>query len=342
MTLPTAPAPVCSVCIANYNGMPFIDACVQSVLAQDCSFSVEIIIHDDASTDDSVAHIKKNYPDVVLLAGSENVGFCISNNRMVDVARGRYVLLLNNDAELFPDALSTLYAEAERLGEPAVLGLPQYDASTNELIDIGSRFDMFLNPIPNRPPSEPQVGMIIGACLWLPQSLWKEIGGFPDWFGSLAEDMYLCLLARLYGYQVMALPASGFRHWVGQSLGGGKVVNNRLSSKLSRRIVSERNKTFVMIVTYPSPYLQILLPLHFALLLIEGLVLAGVKRRWIIFRDIYWACIFAQWRCREKLSSVRASVQAQRKIEAKVFFGSFQKIPHKLSLLLKHGFPHLR
>src|SRR3954462_7997396 len=103
--------PAVSVCIANYNGIALIDACLQSVLAQDCKFPVEIIIHDDASKDDSVAHIRTHYPDVILIESSENVGFCVSNNRMAAVAHGTYLLLLNNDAELFPDALRILHEE---------------------------------------------------------------------------------------------------------------------------------------------------------------------------------------------------------------------------------------
>ena len=104
--------PVCSVCIANYNGRGYIDRCLKSIQEQDCFFPLEIIVHDDASTDGSVQYIRKNYPGVLLIESKENVGFCVSNNRMVARARGRYILLLNNDAELFPDAVRTLHTEA--------------------------------------------------------------------------------------------------------------------------------------------------------------------------------------------------------------------------------------
>ncbi|MFZ6646241.1 glycosyltransferase family 2 protein [Undibacterium sp. TJN25] len=334
--------PLCSVCIANYNGIAFIDACIKSVLAQDCSFPVEIIIHDDASTDNSVEHIRKNYPGIVLITSAENVGFCISNNRMVDIAKGRYILLLNNDAELFPDGLSTLHAAAESLGKPAILGLPQYDADTNELIDIGSRFDLFLNSIPNRDRDEPQIGMIIGACLWLSRSLWDELGGFPDWFESLAEDMYLCCLARFYGHTVKALPDSGFRHWVGKSLGGGKVFNNRLTTKLSRRVLSERNKTFVMTLTYPAPVFQLIFPIHLALLLMEGMILAMLKGKPSLYKDIYWACIKAQWVERKRLQQLRQKIQARPHIDMNKFLSVFDLMPYKLSMLWRYGFPEVR
>lgn len=333
--------PVCTVCIANYNGMALIDACIQSVLAQDCDFEVEIIVHDDASTDGSAQYIRARYPQVKLIASTENVGFCISNNRMVDAAEGEYILLLNNDAALFPDALRTLHKAATALAQPAILGLPQYDAGTGELIDIGSRFDMFLNPIPNLDPARNEVGMIIGACLWLPRGLWNELGGFPDWFGSLAEDMLLCCLARLYGYRVMALPDSGFSHWVGKSLGGGKVTGNRLSTKATRRALSERNKNYVMALVFPSPFLQLILPLHFVLLLAEGFVLCMIRRDWKIFSSIYIASIKSQWSARDILLTARKGIQAKRRSGVRQFFAVFQCVPHKLELLARHGIPHI-
>jgi len=333
--------PVCTVCIANYNGLQLIDACVQSVMAQDCDFDVEIIVHDDASTDGSAQYIRERYPQVKVIASGENVGFCISNNRMVDSARGEYILLLNNDAALFPDALRTLHDAATSMTGAAILGLPQYDASTGKLIDIGSRFDLFLNPVPNLDPARNEVGMVIGACLWLPRGLWDELGGFPDWFGSLAEDMLLCCLARLYGYKVLAVPKSGFSHWVGKSLGGGKVTGNRLSTKATRRALSERNKNYVMALVFPSPFLYLILPLHFTLLLTEGFILCMIRCDWKIFSSIYLASIKSQWSSRDILCNERKGIQARRRTGARQFFSVFQCLPHKLELLVKYGMPHI-
>jgi len=101
--------PICSICIANYNGMGIIDSALQSVMSQDCDFPIEIIVHDDASTDGSVDFIRENFPDLKLIASKVNVGFCVSNNRMVSKDMGKYILLLNNDAVLLPNAISTLY-----------------------------------------------------------------------------------------------------------------------------------------------------------------------------------------------------------------------------------------
>lgn len=205
----------CSVCIANYNGIGLIDACIESARMQSCGFSVEIIVHDDASSDGSAEHIAARHPGVRLLASRENAGYCVANNRMAAAARGEFLLLLNNDATLLPDALSVLRTESIRLGRPAILSLPQYAAETGDLLDIGSLLDPFLNPVPNLDPARNDVAMVAGACLWIPKALWQELDGFPEWFGSVAEDLFLCSRARLAGHPVRALATSGYRHRVG-------------------------------------------------------------------------------------------------------------------------------
>ena len=338
----SAADPICSICIANFNGIGVIEACLRSVFDQDCGFPVEVIVHDDASTDASVEFVRRNYPQVVVIASQENVGFCVANNRMAAAARGQYLLLLNNDAELFPDALRTLHAAAVQMARPCVLGLPQYDASTGMLIDMGSDLDPFFNPIPNLHARERDVGMIIGACLWIPQTLWRELGGFPEWLHTLAEDMFLCAYARLKGYPVRALSESGFRHWIGRSLGGGKVVSNRLATSLVRRRLSERNKSCVIAVCLPAPWMQLLLPLHVALLLVEGIALAAIKREPAILNEIYWGAIRGVWRMRATLAEARRSVQRNRTIGAAQFFAPVRWFPHKIRLLANHGLPEIR
>ena len=333
---------LCSVCIANYNGEQFLEKCIDSVLQQEgVPGLVEIIVHDDASIDESVSLIQSRYGQVKLIVSDKNVGFCVSNNRMVAVAQGSYILLLNNDAVLHKDALKTLYDASEKFGE-GIFGLPQYDAETGELIDIGSTFDPFLNPIPNKDRNRQDVGMIIGACLWLPKTLWDKIGGFPEWFGSLAEDMYICCFARLLGYPVKALPESGFDHWVGRSLGGGKIIKNRrLSTTFRRRIKSERNKTYVMLICYPLISLWIIFPLHILTLCIEGIALSLIKRDKKIWKEIYWNCIKEVWSKRTQLWQWREQVQQLNCLSQRAFFFPFSIFPHKLRMMLKHGLPYV-
>lgn len=335
--------PVCSICIANYNGAEVIKDCLNSVFSQDCNFSFEVIVHDDASTDGSATIVRDCYPNATLITSSKNVGFCVSNNRMATAARGKYILLLNNDATLFPDALRILHAYAQTQPGGCILSLPQYDAATGRLIDIGSLSDPFLNPIPNLDAGRHDVAMVSGACLWVPRKLWEELGGFQDWFHTLAEDAYLCFRARVEGYPVRALGCSGFRHWVGNSLGGGKVTaQNRLVTSRKRRALSERNKSFVMALTYPAPLLQLISPLHLVLLMMEGLVLAMLKREWRVHQEIYWVCLKALWLERERVFRLRREIQSRRRISLRSFLSVFKLAPHKLRMLLWHGLPQLK
>lgn len=334
--------PRISVCIANYNGEAMIAGCIDSVLAQHGNFALEIVVHDDASSDASAIIISRDYPTIHLLRSADNVGFCVANNRMAAAACGDYVLLLNNDAMLLPDALATLLAEAERLNRTAILTLPQYDAESGALLDIGCRLDPFLNPVPNRDPMSIDVGMVMGACLWIDRALWEELGGFPDWFGSIGEDLYLCCRARLGGHPVRALGRSGYRHRVGRSFGGGKVAEGRLVSTFRRRALSERNKTFVIAICYPTYFMQLILPLHLVLLLLEGIALSLLKLDSRYLREIYlpvFDSLVLHWR---EWHAARSATQKKRRVAGTDFFSVFDWVPYKWRMLVRHGLPAVR
>ncbi|MDR3557132.1 MAG: glycosyltransferase [Syntrophobacteraceae bacterium] len=332
--------PSCSVCIANYNGIDLIGPCIESVIAQDFNLPVEIIVHDDASSDESVSFIRTRYPTVKLIPSKENVGFCVSNNRMAEQARGEYLLLLNNDAILRPDAIKTLYEFASKQETPGILGIPQYDLGTGELLDIGDRLDLFLNSVPNRERKIQEVGQIMGACLWVPRRLWHELGGFPAWFGSLAEETYLCCLARLKGYSVTALPTSGYDHLVGGSFGGGRLVGGRMRTSYRRRALAERNKSFTMAICYPSPYFYVIFPLHLSVLALEGLLLSCIKRDLTLWRQVYVNCMRELWTNRKKLKQHRRD--AQKYVGCGPDFWKRHTVtPHKLKMLIGHGLPRI-
>ena len=332
-------APIVSVCIANYNGLQVIDDCLRSVLQQHGDIGIEILVHDDASADDSVTYIRQHYPAAKLIVSESNVGFCIANNGMAAAAKGKYLLLLNNEAALYLDALQTLLAEADRIEVPAILSLPQYDAASGDLIDRGCLLDPFFNPVPNLDPARQDVAMVIGACLWIPRELWEELGGFPEWFRSIAEDMYLCCRARLAGYAVRVLATSGYRHGVGASFGGGKVIAGQLVTTFKRRALSERNKTFVMVVSYPLSMLALVLPVHLLLLLAEGLLLSAVKWERECFTRIYAPVFAAVFQQRKRLHQIRRTTQNGRRISLRTWLSAMTPWPYKLGMLIKHGLP---
>ena len=329
-----------SICIANYNGEKLIRDCLNSILAQKTTCSYEIIVHDDASTDNSCTIIKREYPKVTLIESSKNVGFCESNNRMIKLAAGNYYLILNNDAVLLPGALETLYTGIASHPDD-ILSLPQYDHDTMELLDFGMRMDLFANPIPQKKYKGQEVAMVMGSLLLIPENLWNQIGGFPNFFQSIAEDMYVCCAARILGRQVRCLDDAGYKHRVGNSFGGGKIKNKKLSTTYKRRKLSERNKTYVILITYPTLTLLILLPTHLLLLIFEGCVLSVLLRDTTPLKTIYLPVFSQIIHNRKEISNLRKKLQEIRECSTWDFFRKFDIIPQKLKLILLHGAPSI-
>lgn len=337
----TLTPPLISLCIANYNGIAVLEDCISSILHQNIDIPIEIIIHDDASTDNSVAWLKEHYPEIDLLISAENVGFCVSNNRMVSHARGEFILLLNNDAALYSDALQTLL-DAFYSQKYSILTLPQYDWVTGHLVDRGCLLDLFYNPIPNENPLHTNIAMTIGACMFMPRKLWNDLGGFPDWFGSLAEDLYLCCIARIKGHNIGVTQNSGYRHRQGISFGGNRVNSGKLQSTYRRRALSERNKTATLLICTPSLIAWPLLITHCAMLLIEGLLLTIIKNDATLWRLVYINTLkelktnFSLW------YKTRQLIQNNRKISTFSYLKWFSLIPRKLTLLKKYGIPDVK
>ena len=333
---------VISVLVANYNGAEVIRACLDSIIDQQVDVPVEVLVFDDASQDDSPAIVADEYPSVHLHVSKENVGFCRANNLLAELCRGDFLLLLNNDAWLEQGSLAALLSAAR--GGADVLTLPQLDAVSHTLLDAGMGLDLLMTPYPLRPASieRRNVPTAMGACLWLPKTLWEDIGGFPEWFESIGEDLYLCQVARVRGASVEVLREPSYLHRVGHSFGGGKVLDSGLQTTLRRRRLSERNVLYVLFVVYPLWALILLLPIKLLILLIEGLVLSLVKTDFGLFRTIYWNAMASLWRQRTRLLDYRRRVQDARTVGALDFMRSFSFLPYKFLMVFRHGFPDVR
>lgn len=330
--------PLVSVCIANYNGEKIITDCIESVLQQKNAPAFEILVHDDASTDNSVQIIEQ-YESVRLIKSSENVGFCISNNRMAAEARGKFILLLNNDAQLFDDALATLVEESRKHADNAVLGLPQYDFATRELVDFGLKLDYFSSSVPIMKPTDKEVAMVIGACIWVPADLWNRIGGFPEWFETNAEDVYLCCYARMLGHRIYVPGKSGFLHMIGHTLGGGRSAGKKLQVSTRRRYFSERNRLFVQWLFYPLWLVPFTTTANLIVLIVEAVVLSISNRKLSLIWHIYVKSQVDAFSRLGTVKAVRSKAMGVRVISFYTFLTPFTLIPQKLRLLQSSGLP---
>lgn len=332
--------PLVSICIANYNGEKIVNHCIESVIKQKTNVLFEVIVHDDASNDDSVNIINK-YEGISLLVSNKNVGYCESNNKMASIARGEYILLLNNDAELLPDAIQSL-AELSSLFPNDILTLPQYSFEDHSLLDTGMLLDIFCNPVPIQESASSVRAMAMGSCLWIPRSTWNASKGLPIWFKSMAEDMYICFFTQIMGNHVRCLSKSGYLHRVGYSFGGGKVINNGLSSTFKRRSLSERNKTFIMLIFYPKMLLSLIIPLHIISLMMECAVLCVHKRSTKPFREIYMKIATDTIQNKNNIIQERLLVKSVKSASFLSILPVFTIIPYKLKMLIKHGLPKLK
>jgi GT2 family glycosyltransferase len=99
--------PTLSVVVVNYNTRDYLQACLES-LQKTINIDLEIIVVDNASSDGSVEMVRSRFSDVNLIANTENQWFCGGNNTGIKASQGQYVLLLNPDTVVEPDALSLM------------------------------------------------------------------------------------------------------------------------------------------------------------------------------------------------------------------------------------------
>jgi GT2 family glycosyltransferase len=111
-----------SIIISCYNTRELLADCLRSIYQNPPDEVYEIIVVDDASVDGSSDMVRAEFPDVRLLRNSVNRHYAYSNNRALDHARGRYVLLLNNDTIVLPQALSGMTAFLQAHPEAGAVG----------------------------------------------------------------------------------------------------------------------------------------------------------------------------------------------------------------------------
>lgn len=113
-----------SVVIPNYNGVHLFPQILPSMYTalKNSNQEYEVIISDDCSTDDSIAYLKKTYPEIIVIENKVNRGFSPTINEGIFKARYDYLLLLNSDVKLTPDYFSNLFSYFEAEDTFGVMG----------------------------------------------------------------------------------------------------------------------------------------------------------------------------------------------------------------------------
>jgi O-antigen biosynthesis protein len=220
-------SPLVSIVVPVYNHWATTRECLISIRDNTVGVPFEIIVADDCSQDDT-RHLSSQAPGVVHVRSSHNTGFLLNCNNAARHARGKYLVLLNNDTHVQPGWLAPLVKLAEQNGRAGIVGsmLLYPDGRIQEAGGIiwqdgsGWNYGRFDSPQRAEYNYLKEVDYISGACILIRKSLWDQLGGFdPRFAPAYYEDTDLAFAVRRLGYQVLYQPLSRVVHLEGVSHG---------------------------------------------------------------------------------------------------------------------------
>jgi GT2 family glycosyltransferase len=219
--------PLISIVIPVHNNVRFTGACLHAVLQALDVIPSEVIVVDDASTDGTRAYLE-SCSGLTIVEHASNQGFVQSVNEGAKAARGRYLLLLNNDTIVTPGwsaALLRVFESDDRVGA-AGSQLQTPDGSISEAGAVVFADGNAANFGRGRNPEDPgvafprEVDYCSAASLMVPSELFRSLGGFSAEFApAYYEDADLCFRLRAAGYRVLYEPDSVVVHLEGGTAG---------------------------------------------------------------------------------------------------------------------------
>ena len=202
--------------IVTFRSGPVIAACLESLFAS-TRRSLDVVVFDNASDDDTVARLKPFAGRVRIVAHPVNLGFGQGNNRALSDAAGDYFLLLNPDIDLPPGGLDQLASHLDEHPECGAVAPRLDEASSNALAGFSRHYpgQRYAPSSFRRLPGD--VAFLQGACLLIRAALFREIGGFDPRYFLYAEDLDLSLEVRKRGWTLAYASDVVVRHLGGHS-----------------------------------------------------------------------------------------------------------------------------
>ena len=214
--------PLVYIIVLNYNGLRWLEACFDALLATDYP-NFRIMLVDNASSDGSVQMARDRYPQVEVIVNPANYGFSEGNNVGIREALANnadYVVLLNPDTKVEPEWLRQLITVGAAQTEAGILGAVQleYDgAEFNEWTKTAMR--KMLDEL-KRPESARDwipVEWVEGACFAVKRKVFEDIGLLDPIYFAFYEEIDFCRRASFHGYRIALVPRSRVRHYRGGS-----------------------------------------------------------------------------------------------------------------------------
>ena len=232
--------PDVSVVVVSWNTRKLLLECLASLERdQLCSgLSVETIVVDNASDDESAAAVACSFPDTDVVALGENIGFAAANNLGIERSSGRSILILNPDTVVQPGALAALWRTLNAAGHvgmtaPVLLnpdGTVQsagyrFPGMTQALLDIfpvhpriaGSRLNGRFSPGDGFTPF--RIDHPLGACMLVRREVVDRVGDFDTGYFLYSEEIDWCRRITDGGWTILCAPSARVVHLGGQSTG---------------------------------------------------------------------------------------------------------------------------
>ncbi len=212
--------PLVSIVILNFNGKENLEYCLPSVKRLNYK-PIEVIVVDNGSTDDSIEFLKTHYPHVKLIENKKNLGYSIGNNIGASRAKGKYILVLNDDTKLTPDLITKLVGRMES-NQKIGITMPKilFMDKPNVVDSVGSFFTKLgiFQHISDFGVKDGTLDLpekifsAKSACILIRKKLYMDIGGFDEDFFAYAVDPDLCWRVWQRGFEVILVPDARIYH----------------------------------------------------------------------------------------------------------------------------------
>ena len=217
--------PFVSIIVLNYNGKKWLKACFDSVRKLNYPRNkYEVIMGDNASADDSVAFVKKNYPWIKIIRFDKNYGFCKSNNDCAKQAKGEYLAFLNNDTYVDKNWLIEMVKGVLSEKDVVSVGckmLKPYKINGKSIIDYaggkispdgGAIYQGLFDIDKKEYNKKKYTGFGCGAGVLVEKKFFISTGGFDEYYFAGYEEIELGLRVWQYGYKALYIPSAIMYH----------------------------------------------------------------------------------------------------------------------------------
>lgn len=249
-----------TVVIPNYNGILYIENCLQSLIDKNKDTKFRVIVVDNDSTDGSKELILEKFPQVSLICLSENTGFCGAVNAGIQASCTQYVILLNNDTTVEEHFISELEKTMDKYPKAFSAGAKMLDMKQPDILDdagdlycaLGWAFARGKGKSAKKYTKETEVFSACGGAVIYRKSILDEIGLFDEEHFAYLEDLDIGYRAKLYGYKNYFSPKAIVYH-AGSGTSGSRYNEFKvsLSSKNSIYVIAKNMPVLQQIINLP-------------------------------------------------------------------------------------------